>query len=77
MEKNTLETLLQMGDHKVKGYNNRIVDILIPREVLSPLIPVLLKEDTAENLEIVLRINQTIKSYLIYISSNIESLIDT
>lgn len=72
-----LKKLIAGGTHREKTYINKIVDVLIPSEIIEPLIPILLKEVTSENLYKILKINQNLKSYLIYHFSNVESLIDT
>lgn len=72
-----LDKLIEKGNQEVKGSINKIVDVLIPSEILDPIIPTLLKVETPENLDKILKINQSIKFYLISIFSNIESLIDT
>ncbi|BDU67796.1 MAG: hypothetical protein TYPL_4490 [Candidatus Tyloplasma litorale] len=72
-----LEEVINKGDNAIKGYINKIIDVLIPKEDIALHLPDLLNEHKPESLKRLLEINFIIKRYLIYITSNAESIIDT
>ncbi len=75
--KDSKQIMSSSTDGAVKGYINKYIDVLIPREVIDKNIETLLNEYSVDSLKLLLMINSLVKSYLIYIVSDIESLIDT
>ncbi len=76
MTRNILSEILRTPSEE-KGQINKIIDVLIPREIIERNINFLLVDKTPRSLKMLIDINFIVKSYLIYIVSNIESLIDT